>query len=79
MTLAVQPLVPNAIRAVAATGSWPESVAGASEAATRLSPWAGAALNRAAARDTRADDLADLVASAARPGLKDRIRAYRAA
>ncbi|RZK90735.1 MAG: enoyl-CoA hydratase/isomerase family protein, partial [Hymenobacter sp.] len=30
------------------------------------------------ARDTRAEDLADLVASAARPGLKDRIHAYRA-
>ncbi|MBP31478.1 MULTISPECIES: enoyl-CoA hydratase/isomerase family protein [unclassified Methylobacterium] len=67
------------LTAIAATESWSDTVAAASEAATRLSPWAGAALNRAAARDTRADDLADLVASAARPGLKDRIRAYRAA
>lgn len=67
------------LTAIAATDAWSDTVATASEAAMRLSPWAGAALNRAAARDTRADDLADLVASAARPGLKDRIRAYRAA
>lgn len=59
--------------------SWPDALAGAGEASVRLSEWAGAALNRATVRDTRAEDLADLVASAARPGLKDRIRAYRAA
>ncbi|MCJ2014304.1 enoyl-CoA hydratase/isomerase family protein [Methylobacterium sp. J-076] len=58
--------------------AWPDALASAGEASVRLSEWASAALHRAAARDTRADDLADLVASAARPGLKDRIRAYRA-
>jgi enoyl-CoA hydratase len=56
--------------------AWPEAVA-AAEAAARLSPDSARALNRATCRDTRAEDLADLVASAARPGLKDRIRAYR--
>lgn len=67
------------LTAVAGTDAWPEAVASAADAAGRLSPSAAAALHRATARDTRAEDLADLVASAARPGLKDRIRAYRAA
>lgn len=67
------------LTALAGTDAWPEAVANAADAARRLSPSAAAALHRATARDTRAEDLADLVASAARPGLKDRIRAYRAA
>ncbi|MDB5797716.1 MAG: enoyl-CoA hydratase/isomerase family protein [Paucimonas sp.] len=43
-----------------------------------LSAAASAALLRVTAPDTRAQDLADLVQSAAEPGLKDRLRAYRA-
>lgn len=57
---------------------WPEAVANAAEAAGRLSPEAAASLYGATAPDTRAQDLADLVTSAAHPGLKERIRAYRA-
>ncbi|GEP06909.1 enoyl-CoA hydratase/isomerase family protein [Methylobacterium oxalidis] len=60
------------------TAEWPEAIANAAEAANRLSPEAAAALHGATAADTRAQDLADLVTSAARPGLKERIRAYRA-
>ncbi|AWN42808.1 enoyl-CoA hydratase/isomerase family protein [Methylobacterium durans] len=60
------------------TAEWPEAIANAAEAANRLSPEAATALHGATAADTRAQDLADLVTSAARPGLKERIRAYRA-
>lgn len=56
-----------------------EGWAAAVEAAgSKLSPYASAALYRATCPDTRNADLADLVTSAARPGLKDRIAAYRA-
>ncbi|MBB2964522.1 enoyl-CoA hydratase/isomerase family protein [Methylobacterium sp. R2-1] len=57
---------------------WQEAVANAAEAACRLSPDVAAALFSATTADTRGQDLADLVTSAARPGLKERIRAYRA-
>ncbi len=57
---------------------WPEAVANAVEAACRLSPEAASALYGATTADTRAQDLADLVTSAARPGLKARIGAFRA-
>lgn len=56
-----------------------EGWAAAVEAArSKLAPYASAALYRATCPDTRQEDLADLVTSAARPGLKDRIAAYRA-
>lgn len=62
---------------LSAVEEWSAVVSDAAAAAGRLSMPARAALNRATAVDTRADDMADLVRSAACPGLKDRIRAYR--
>jgi enoyl-CoA hydratase/carnithine racemase len=59
--------------------AWSGIVDAAAAAANTLSPEATAALFRATVADTRAEDMADLVASAARPGLKQRIQAYRAA
>lgn len=56
---------------------WPGVVEEAAAAAGTLSPAATAALFRATVTDTRSQDMADLVASAARPGLKQRIQAYR--
>lgn len=56
---------------------WPAVVDAAATAANTLAPEATAALFQATAPDTRAADMADLVASAARPGLKARIEAYR--
>jgi len=57
---------------------WDGVVATAAAASMRLSVEAAAALNAATSTDTRVLDLADLVASAARPGLKERIQVYRA-
>lgn len=57
---------------------WDGVVATTASASVRLSVDAAAALNAATSTDTRTLDLADLVASAARPGLKERIRIYRA-
>lgn len=57
---------------------WPDAIANAADAASRLSSDSAAALYDATAADTRAQDLADLATSAARPGLKERIRTYRA-
>jgi enoyl-CoA hydratase/carnithine racemase len=56
--------------------NWPAVIDAATMAANTLTPEATAALFRATAPDTRAEDMADLVASAARPGLKARIQAY---
>jgi enoyl-CoA hydratase/carnithine racemase len=60
------------------TNAWVGAIQNAIEASIRLSGQANAALNRATCRNTSAEDLADLVLSAARPGLKERILAYRA-
>ena len=56
---------------------WSAMVNAATTAANTLTAEATAALFRATAADTRTTDMADLVASAARPGLKGRIQAYR--
>ena len=56
---------------------WPARIAEAENAADTLSPEATRALYAATARDSRAQDMADLAASASRPGLKARILAYR--
>jgi enoyl-CoA hydratase/carnithine racemase len=56
---------------------WPDLIEAATEVAHTLSPAATAALYSATVRDTRDRDMADLVASASAPGLRDRIRAYR--
>jgi hypothetical protein len=45
--------------------------------ATTIAPEATAALFGATVVDTRAADMADLVATAGRPGLKSRVQAYR--
>lgn len=62
-------------RALAAE-EWPAAVAAAESAAMGLSADTAARLSRALRADTRDADLADLVRSAARPGIKDRIAAY---
>lgn len=67
------------VTAIAAPERWPELVAAELATAQALAPEAAARLHAAIATDTRADDLADLVRSAAAPGLKDRIRAFRGA
>jgi len=56
---------------------WPARIAGAESAAATLSQEATQALFAATMRDTRPQDMADLAASASRPGLKARIQAYR--
>ena len=56
---------------------WPARITEAENAAAMLSPEATRALFAATVRDTRAQDMADLAASASRPGLKARIQAYR--
>ena len=55
---------------------WPELVAEAQAASTVLSPSAAERLARVLHADTRDADLAELVRSAAEPGLKARIAAY---
>lgn len=62
---------------IAEEPGWPPVIDAATAAANALAPEATAALFRATAPDTRAEDMADLAASAARPGLKQRIQAYR--
>ena len=63
--------------AVAPREDWPTHVQDVRAAATALDPHARADLHRVATPDTRDADLADLVRSAARPGLKQRIQHYR--
>ncbi|MGE4220204.1 MAG: enoyl-CoA hydratase/isomerase family protein [Alphaproteobacteria bacterium] len=58
---------------------WPQFVEGAAKAAQTLAPDASAMLFATTAADTRDLDMATLVRSAGRPGLVDRIRAFRAA
>ena len=57
--------------------AWPGVIEAAAAGANTLSADATAALFEATITDTRAQDMADLVASAARPGLTQRIQAYR--
>jgi enoyl-CoA hydratase len=66
------------LTAVAAQDQWPATVQGAAEAAAALAPEAAARLYRVTAEDHRDADLAELVRSAAAPGLKARIAAYLA-
>lgn len=56
---------------------WPAAEGAAEAAANTLTPDATAALFRATVFNSRTEDMADLVASAARPGLRQRIQAYR--
>ena len=61
---------------LAAEDDWPEIINNASAAARTLQVDATRALFDATARDTRAEDMADLSRSAAVPGLKGRIQRY---
>ena len=61
---------------VAEASDWPAVIARAAEAAAALSPESHARLVAATRIDTRDADLAELVRSAAAPGLKSRIAAY---
>lgn len=61
---------------LAAEDEWPTIVDSASAVARTLQADATRALFDATARDTRAEDMADLARSAATPGLKDRIQRY---
>ena len=58
--------------------TWPALVQAAADAAASLSAEATAALLRVTVPDTREADLAELVRSASVPGLKERLRRYRA-
>jgi enoyl-CoA hydratase/carnithine racemase len=60
-----------------ARDDWPSLVDMEAGRATALSPSAAARLHAATVTDTRAADMADLVASVAEPGLAARIQAYR--
>jgi enoyl-CoA hydratase/carnithine racemase len=62
---------------IAPRDDWPSLVDAEGERTRALSVEAAARLYAATLADTRAQDMADLVASVARPGLKERIRAYR--
>ena len=62
--------------AIGAEADWPARVDVEAAAARTLQPDATGALFAATVRDTRSEDMADLVASAARTGLRDRILAY---
>jgi enoyl-CoA hydratase/carnithine racemase len=63
--------------AVVEAEGWADVVALHAVASRRLDLPTRESLHRMTTVDTRAGDMAALVASAARPGLKDRIRAYR--
>ena len=64
------------IHEIIAPESWPAVSARTLAVATRLAPETERAMLAALRADTRAQDLADLVASGARPGVKQRIAAY---
>lgn len=61
---------------LATEDEWPAIIEKASAGARTLQSDATRALFNATDRDTRAEDMADLVLSAAKPGLKDRIQRY---
>lgn len=65
------------VTGIAAADDWPALAARHAAISLRLDRRTMESVHRATVEDTRAADLAALVASAARPGLKDRIRAYR--
>ncbi len=65
------------VQQIAAAEAWPAIALRAANEAEQLSVAAAARLHAATVTDSRAADLADLVRSAAEPGLKERIREYR--
>lgn len=66
------------LRRTAEAQDWEAAIGAAAQTAAALDAPGRAALNRALAADRTDADLADLVRSAARPGLKDRIARYLA-
>lgn len=62
---------------IAARDDWASLVALEADHAALLAPAATVRLHAATVADTRAQDMADLVASVAEPGLAERIKAYR--
>lgn len=60
-------------------GHWLEQMASAQKQAGSISKYAASRLFRVSRSDTRDADMAELVASAARPGLLQRLRDYRVA
>lgn len=64
---------------IAEAAEWPEAIAEAERVAAVLDRRALAEMHALTAADTRAADMAALVATATRPGLKDRIARYREA
>lgn len=65
------------VQEIAAPEAWPAIALRAAGEAEQLSVAAATRLHAATVTDSRAADLADLVRSAAEPGLKERIREYR--
>lgn len=65
--------------AVVEREQWPERLASARKQISSISTDAASRLFRVSRPDTRDADMAELVASAARPGLSGRLRDYRAA
>ena len=66
------------VQEIVESAAWPQTIAAALRTATTLTPQAVKDLLGIAARDTRAEDMAALVTTAAQPGLKERILAFRA-
>ena len=64
------------VQDIAVQENWPAVSARTLAVATRLAPVTERAMLSALRSDSRAADLADLVVSAARPGIKQRIAAY---
>jgi enoyl-CoA hydratase/carnithine racemase len=62
---------------IAAQSTWPQIIEQTRVRCEHLSPGAAAALHRQTTIDTRADDMAALVHSVSKPGLKERIRLFR--
>jgi enoyl-CoA hydratase len=65
------------ITRVAARDEWPAVADAVRAESDLLSPNAAAALRRQTVTDSRAEDMAALALSVARPGLKERMRRYR--
>lgn len=71
-------LMANFINETLLANDWPTAIDQLAQGNSSLTADATAALLRVTIPDTRDADMADLVISASRPGLKERIRSYRA-
>jgi enoyl-CoA hydratase/carnithine racemase len=75
---AVRALEAGFVTRIADRGAWEAIVASALTAARALPEVSAAGLNRLTVTDTRDADMAELARSVSLPGLKERIRAFRA-